>query len=346
MRRVQTIVILLCLAFYVWFLSHFGARQVLDYIRLAGWGLVLTISLESLARLANTLGWWVTIGHYGRGLKLRELFGARVAGEAIDYLTPSQVGGQFVMAMMVRRKLEMAAGISTAIVASLCELVGQVVFIVLALVFSLDVIPAARHLFWPVVGGFVFALALIAGYLLVQTRSPFTYLLRFAAKLPVSFETEQYKESAAEADTILRDFYARHHARLVASTLFYVFAWALGPVEIYILLKLLHVRASFEIALLVEAVGMLIERVTFLVPAKLVSQEGGKALIFALLGYPASIGFAIGFLRRIKEMAWVLFGLIILTVHRMTTERLVSSKETIRVGRVSGEEPLSGEESL
>lgn len=346
MRRFQTIVIILCLAFYVWFLGHFGTRQVLHYVQLAGWGLVLTISLESFSRFANTLGWWVTLGHYGSRVGIRELFGARVAGEAIDYLTPSQVGGQLVMAMMVRRKVNMAAGLSTAVVASLCEMVGQIVFIVLALVFSIDMVPTARHLFWPVVGGFLLALALIAAYLLVQTKSPFTYMLRFAARLPVGIETEQYEESAAEADTILREFYSRHHARLAAASLFYVFAWALGPVEIYILLRLLHVRATFEVALMVEAVGMLIERATFLLPAKLVSQEGGKALIFALLGYPASIGFAIGFLRRIKEMVWVLFGMAILAVHRMTAERLDSGGAMVPLRGVPGEDPLSGEESL
>jgi len=69
---------------------------------------------------------------------------------------------------------------------------------------------------------------------------------------------------------------------------------------------------------LVEAVGLLIERATFLIPAKLVSQEGGKALILGLLGYPAGIGFAVGFLRRVKEMVWVLIGLVSLMIHRMT----------------------------
>jgi hypothetical protein len=73
--------------------------------------------------------------------------------------------------------------------------------------------------------------------------------------------------------------------------------------------------------LLVEALGLLIERATFLIPAKLVSQEGGKALILSLLGYPANVGFAIGFLRRIKELLWVLFGLSGLTAHRLVMER-------------------------
>jgi len=95
----------------------------------------------------------------------------------------------------------------------------------------------------------------------------------------------------------------------------------MGPVEIYILLSLLHQPTTPVVALLVEALGLLIERATFLIPAKLVSQEGGKALILSLLGYPANVGFAIGFLRRIKELLWVLFGLSGLTAHRLVMER-------------------------
>jgi hypothetical protein len=78
---------------------------------------------------------------------------------------------------------------------------------------------------------------------------------------------------------------------------------------------------SFEVALMVDAIGLLIERATFLIPAKLVSQEGGKALILGMLGYPPGVGFAVGFLRRIKEMAWVLLGLASLMEHRLREER-------------------------
>jgi hypothetical protein len=73
--------------------------------------------------------------------------------------------------------------------------------------------------------------------------------------------------------------------------------------------------------LLVEVFGQLIERATFMIPGKLVSQEGGKALVMAVLGYPADVGFAVGLLRRFKEMVWVLFGLLSLTLHRLVVER-------------------------
>jgi uncharacterized membrane protein YbhN (UPF0104 family) len=318
MRRLETIIVVLALAFYVWFLSHFGTWQVIGYVRLAGWGLLLTVSLEALARVANTFGWWVTIGSYGHALRFGRLFAARIAGEAIDYVTPSaQLGGQFVMAMMVRRNLEMAAGLSTVLIASLCEMVGQIAFITFALLISIRIMPRAGDFYWSIIAGFALAVALLGGFFFVQRKHPFSYLIAAASRFP-GIDVHEYKDSAAEADVIMRDFYSRHRARLALSCLCYLVAWSLGPLEIYILLRLLHQRASFEIVLLIEAAGLLLERATFLVPAKLVSQEGGKALILAFLGYGAGVGFAIGFLRRVKEMIWVLIGLMSLLIHRLT----------------------------
>jgi uncharacterized membrane protein YbhN (UPF0104 family) len=322
MRRLETILIVLAVGFYVWFLSHFGFGRVLGYVRLAGWGLVLTISLEAVARLMNTLGWRVTIAEFPRSLSFGEMFVARIGGEAVDYTTPSaNLGGQFVMALTVRRKLRMPVGLATVIVAALAEAVGQIVFIAGALMFSLGMIPEAEHLFWPIVGGFTLALALAGGFFFVQTRRPFSYLWRAAARFEIGpIRRYEVKEAADEADSILLDFYARHRWRLIFSCICYLVAWSLGPVEIYILLKLLHQPATMRVALLVEGIGLLIERATFLIPAKLVSQEGGKALILAMLGYPAGIGFAVGFLRRIKEMVWVLLGLLGLMLHRYFVE--------------------------
>jgi len=81
MRRIETLIVLLALGFYAWFLHRFGWADVLHYVRVAGWGLLLTVALEGIARLANTLGWRVTIENCPRALG----FGARfVSGYLIQ----------------------------------------------------------------------------------------------------------------------------------------------------------------------------------------------------------------------------------------------------------------------
>ena len=327
MRRVETLILLFALGFYVWFLHRFGIADLLSYLRLAGWGLALTIALEAIARIANTLGWRVTIADYPRALGPGELFAARISGEAVDYVTPSaQLGGQFVMALMVRRKLAMAVGLATVIVASLAEALGQIGFISGALLIALPFQARLHHLFWPIVGGMTIAIGLAAAFFAVQMKQPFSTLWKVAAKFDVAHLAHpEVRAAAAEADALLVDFYAHHRTRLALSGLCYLFAWSMGPVEIWILLTLLHQPATVLTVLTVEALGLLIERATFLIPAKLVSQEGGKALILSLLGYPAGVGFAVGFLRRIKEMVWVMIGLGAMTVHRLISERATAA---------------------
>ena len=155
----------------------------------------------------------------------------------------------------------------------------------------------------------------------------------------------ELKDGAAQADAVLADIYAHHRGRVVISSLCYLVAWSMGPVEIYILLRLLHQPVPLLVPLAVEAVGLLIERATFLIPAKLVSQEGGKALILALLGYPAGVGFVVGLLRRIKEMAWVLFGLSAFAIHRLGTQR-ETQEAGAREARSAAVLRAQGEQSL
>lgn len=320
MRRVETLILLLALAFYVWFLRHFGLAQVLSYVRLLGWGLALTVALESVARFANTLGWRAVILKLPSDLGISELFMARIAGEATDYVTPSaQLGGQFVMALMVRSKLPMAQGLASVAIAALAEGVGQIAFITAALVITIPFEAGLHHLFWPIAAGMAIAIGLAVGFFFVQIRHPFSWMWKAAARFDVPhLANAEVKDAAAEADSLLLDFYRHHHGCFARASLLYLIAWSMGPVEIYILLSLLHLPASWMVALATEAMGLLIERATFLIPAKLVSQEGGKALILSLLGYSAKVGFAIGFLRRLKEMVWVMFGLAILGRHRLS----------------------------
>src|SRR5579875_2598380 len=318
MRRLETIFIVVGIAFYGWLIHSIGLHSVFANLTRVGWGIGVTIALEGVARIANTLGWRTVIERCPRGLTFSRLFAARIAGEAIDYTTPSaQLGGQVVMALMVRDELPIAAGLATVVIATFAEAIGQIGFVLGALMLSARLAATVHKLFWPLVGGLSLTVTLAVGFYLIQVNRPFSRLWKVAAKLDLAaIATDAIARSSEVADRLLAEFYQRHKPRLLASCLCYLAAWSLGPLEIYLLLGFLHQPRTLEVVLLTEALGILIERATFMIPAKLVSQEGGKALILGLLGYPPSIGFAVGLLRRIKELFWVLAGLTIFGLYR------------------------------
>ena len=351
MRRIETCFIVLAVVFYAWFISHYGLSDLLGYVRLVGWGLAGTIAFESISRIFNTFGWRATIEDYPPDLSFLELFAARIGGEAVDYTTPSaQLGGQVVMALTVRQRLRMPIGMASVVVAALAEMLGQIGFVMIALFFSLRLVPITAKLYWAIIGGFSIAVVLSGLFFFVQRKQPFTHLFKAAARLDYSrLKTDELRDAAAEADAVLADFYARHRLRFLVSCLCYVVAWSMGPIEIYILLRLIGHAGSLQIAMLVEAAGLLVERAFFLIPGKLVSQEGGKAFILSMLGYPAGVGFVVGFLRRIKELVWVAFGLLALMLHRIITERTAVASTTpapvikgqvVKIKRAQGEHSL------
>ena len=49
---------------------------------------------------------------------------------------------------------------------------------------------------------------------------------------------------------------------------------------------------------------------SFFIPLSIGAQEGGLALIFVSMGMTGDVGLAVSFVRRIKELVWVGFGLI------------------------------------
>ena len=68
-------------------------------------------------------------------------------------------------------------------------------------------------------------------------------------------------------------------------------------------------------AVTIEVLSVAIDALLFFVPAKAGTQEGGKVLIFHLLGLDPAKGLALGIVRRLRELSWSMVGLIVLARH-------------------------------
>jgi hypothetical protein len=110
----------------------------------------------------------------------------------------------------------------------------------------------------------------------------------------------------------------------LSSTSFFV-GWALGAVEIYLILWILGVPITAHRALTIEALSVAIDGLLFFVPAKVGTQEGGKVLIFTILGLDPAKGLALGILRHIRELTWAMIGLLILSRQQLRSRPAVQA---------------------
>jgi hypothetical protein len=298
---------LLILAGTLWAIGIDGLTRDLSTI---GWGLGAVFLVESLSVLFNTAGWALAFPAGERAVAAGRLCALRLAGDGVNYLTPSaSVGGELVRIRLLAGRVPTGLAWASVSVAKLGQTAAQAMFICLGLALVLPrYTPLSPWIGWPL-GGAVAAFAAIALVWLVG-RGLWTTLGGVARRLAlVRFLPGAWTDPGRELDLALGRLGG---ARVVAVLACFLGGWAVGAVEIYVILAWVGGAVDWRTALALETGSALIDGILFFVPAKVGTQEGGKVLLFAILGLDPARGLTVGVIRRVRELAYAGLGLAVL----------------------------------
>jgi putative membrane protein len=314
----------LVLIVYLW--RELGITTLVANLRLVGWGIAPIVLQECLACFANTLGWLAAFARPRPPIRLPHLLAARIAGDAINYVTPTAtLGGEFVRTRLLRGQAAGTAIAASVAVAKLSQMLGQIAFISVGLALSLYDTPLPATLRLGLLGGLAACAALAGALVLVQRRGMFAPLLWLAQRWGWQGHASELDRRLRHLDAEIAQFHRHAQGALGLSVASFFVGWALGAVEIYLILWFLDVPITMYRALTIEALSVAIDGMLFFVPAKVGTQEGGKVLIFTLLGLDPAKGLALGMLRRIRELTWALIGLGILSRQHLRARPTVSA---------------------
>lgn len=285
-------------------------------LRLIGWGLAVILTVESLSVLFNTGGWVLAFPSGERTVSTRRLLAARLAGDGINYLTPSAtVGGELLRVRLLGHDMPASLRWASVSVAKVGQSVAQAVFIFLGLALVLpQLAPVSPSLAWLPRGTAILAgaAALAAGAAFVWTVGRGFWATmrgalgqaRMGRLLPASWAGPGRDVDAALARL--------GPWRTVASLGCFVLGWTVGTAEIYLILHWVGAGVDWQTALALETGSVLVDGILFFVPAKVGTQEGGKVVLFAALGLSPARGLTVGVVRRIRELAYAGLGLVAL----------------------------------
>lgn len=302
------------------FLIHrLGAGTVMVNLRLVGWGIAPIILQECLAYLANTLGWWAAFSSPRPPIAFTQLLAARIAGDAVNYVTPTAtLGGEFVRTRFLRTQATGTSLVASLAVAKLSQTIGQIAFIIVGLAIILDdtpLPPGTRH---GLLAGLAAFAALAVTLVFVQRRGMFAPLLRFAQRFGLPARAPELMRRLERLDAEIAHFHVDTNGSFLLSAMSFFAGWCMGVVEIYLILWFLGVPVTVHRALTIEVLSVTIDGALFFVPLKAGTQEGGKVLIFTVLGLDPAKGLALGIVRRIRELTWASIGLLILSRRQFT----------------------------
>jgi putative membrane protein len=304
-----------------------GPRAVGAAIRDLGWRLPVVILIPyALSATLHTLGWTLTFPE--RRPPFAQLWRARLIGEAVNVSTPTaSVGGEPVKAYLLRPWIPLAEGFASVVLDKTTVVVGQGLFLLGGLALALAVLPAASPLTTAMAALLAVESLAVAGFVLVQLQGVAGRGGRLLSRIGMG-PTADRQAKLEGLDQAIADMYWRRPGQLALSSLWHLAAWAVGGLELYLILTFLGLPVSFTAALVMEAFGAAIRFASFMIPASLGALEGGNMAIFAAFGLPASAGLLSTLIRRLREVAWALAGLAVLAAQRARPEPV--GGETLR----------------
>ena len=308
MRIAKIVFLILGLALIAWSVHRIGPGPILSALeRLTWWQLALVCMPYAVIMAIDTLGW--RYAFTGEAAPFHRLFGARLAGEALNLVTAfGSVGGEAVKAWLIRRDVDYTDSVPSVVIAKTTITIAQALFLVIGVVLAWTSLATDSRVIGIMTWLLVVEILAVAGFVGVQVVG----IVGRAGRALEWFGVVQRDGSTQRLDAALRDYYRRDWRRLSLSTFFHLAGWLLGAVEAYLILYFLQIPAGLVLAIVVEALGAGVRFAAFMVPASLGAFESANAAAFEAMGLGAGAGLAFSFVRRARQLVWIVIGLLVL----------------------------------
>ena len=310
-RWLRAAAVLVGVGLLTWAVAAVGWPALWQSLRRVGWWVVPIVGFYLVIFGLDTWGW-----HYAfstsRAASWRSLFLTRMAGEAVNYVTPfAWIGGEPVKAYLLKRGhgVSMTDGMSSVVIAKTALVIGLLFFALCGLglvwwrgIGSASLAQVSRTVL-------VVLMLLVGVFLAVQHHGIFRRLAPWASKVLGSMAPDGVQ--AHEVDSAIRQFYRSQRGRLALSVGFHFLGWVAGALEVWLILYVLGLPVTLAQCWVIESLWQLLKAGAFLIPAGVGAQEGGILLVFLGLGLSLPIGLAMAVVRRLREFVWTAAGLVV-----------------------------------
>ena len=313
MKTVKVIALLLGIGLISWMIVDTGPDKIWQEVSRLGPWIWLFFVPYIATYFCDSLGWKfcflpeITLPYL-------KLFRVRLAGEAINYTTPTAyLGGEPIKALILKKSqgLPLSHGLASVIIAKFMMTVAEVFFILISLPLTLLNLGHSDFLWGSLLFAALFSCGL-ALFLLLQRKGLGRILRKGLGGFNIASTFFAKQEDALrEFDAVLAAYY-RSKRQVLFSCMSFFLGWCCGAVEIYILMKLTNNSMPLYMIFGMEAIFVTIKGAGFLVPGSVGVQEGGITGAFVLLGFRKELGLTFSLLRRLREVLWIIVGMIFL----------------------------------
>lgn len=312
MKKLHTLLLLLGFVFLGYLIWKLGAARLWSELMALGWGLVPFIAFEFLAEALHTKGWSYCLDGPYRRLSWFQLFRIRLAGNAINYLTPTAaMGGEITKVGLLSSNHKGPGAVSGVLVGRLSTGFAHASFVTCGSIVVLCWAHLPRAV-WAAMfasGGFIISGMVV--FLLLQKYGKFGAFIRWLAARPFAGRLlHKVEQEVSSVDEALKTFYRERPRDLALAIGWQLLGHSTGLLQTWWFLSLIHQIYSIETIPTVWVLGMWFDMLTFAVPLNMGTLEGSRVVAFKAAGLGGLAGMTYGIALRLAQLSVAAFGLV------------------------------------
>ena len=305
--------IVLGIILLVLLIRQIGFDSLWEDFVLLGWGIVPFVLIEGVADFFHTLGWRHCLSGPHRSISFFSLYGIRMAGYSINYLTPTAgLGGEITKGTLLALNHKGAQAATGVIIGKLSYSLSQLLFVVMGSMIILCKIDLPAAVCISMLVGSILLGAGIIGFLAVQKYGKLGVIVRWLANHRIGGKAlKKAADHKTQVDNELKLLYMEHPMGLPASMLWHAVGFVCGIVQSWIFLSMLTDHPSLLMAAGIWFLGTWMDLIGFALPTNVGVIEATRIFAFRLLGFDSALGLTFGIALRLEQVFWAVAGLLI-----------------------------------
>ncbi|MBS4036198.1 MAG: flippase-like domain-containing protein [Ignavibacterium sp.] len=320
-KKAKTILFIVGLVIFIFLINEFGVENILSNIQKTGWWLLPIIAIWFFVYILNAFAWRLILKIHRDKFSFGEILSILISGFSINYITPVvNLGGEPYKVFALKNKLGTHHAVSSVVLYSMLHFLSSFVFWIIAILlvfFSLSLTSEMKIIFG---SAFIIALSGIWFFYSRHKKGIFGGVVKLVPKLPFTKKlVDKLKlktESLSIIDNQIIGFYSNNKSDFYASLFFEVAARFIASVEFIFILLAIGIEITFQEAIYINAFSSLLLNIFFFVPLGLGIREGSLFFIMSILNFSSGIGIYIGLVNRLRELFWILIGLLLIQLKK------------------------------
>jgi hypothetical protein len=319
--RTRILLLILGLGVFIYLVFDFGLESILLNLRRTGWWFVPIVAVWGAVYWMNARAWYLVLHTEEPDPGFARILQLTITGFAINYITPFlNLGGEPYRVISLRESVGLPRAASSVILYYITRVLGHclfwlgwIVLILFSVQLSLQGVVLFGLLFLAVAGAVVFFFAR-------YRKGIFASLLAWLPRIPMLRRlrgvVERRKDALLEIDGQIVRLHRFRSGAFYAALAYEIGSRLVASLEFYFILLAIGSKVTLVDAITINAASSLILNLLFFIPFELGAREGGLYLILHSIGYMSGLGVFIGLVNRLRELVWILVGLLLMLFRR------------------------------